>query len=38
MEKGAAADPLAELRGGAYAERVGAQRGTAVATAGGWGR
>jgi L-rhamnose isomerase/sugar isomerase len=36
--RGAAEDPVAALRAGDYAARVGGLGGTAVATAGGWGR
>jgi L-rhamnose isomerase/sugar isomerase len=35
---GAAEDPIAELRGSAYAERRAAERGESEGVAGGWGR
>ena len=36
--RGAAADPVAELRASGYVERIVAERGATAATAGGWGR
>ncbi|MEN3284457.1 MAG: L-rhamnose isomerase / sugar isomerase [Solirubrobacteraceae bacterium] len=35
---GAAPDPVAELRASGYLERISAERGATVSTAGGWGR
>jgi L-rhamnose isomerase/sugar isomerase len=35
---GAAEDPVAALRAGGYVERIKGERGSEVATAGGWGR
>jgi L-rhamnose isomerase / sugar isomerase len=37
-ERGAAVDPIRALREGGYVERASAERGTAQAVAGGWGR
>jgi L-rhamnose isomerase/sugar isomerase len=37
-ELGAAADPIAELKASGYVERVSAERGSASAVTGGWGR
>jgi L-rhamnose isomerase / sugar isomerase len=37
-DRGAAADPIAALRSGGYAQRAADERGSAVTTAGGWGR
>jgi L-rhamnose isomerase/sugar isomerase len=36
--RGAAEDPVAALRASGYVERITAERGSAVATVGGWGR
>jgi L-rhamnose isomerase/sugar isomerase len=36
--RGAAEDPIAALRSGGYAQRAADERGSAVTTAGGWGR
>jgi L-rhamnose isomerase / sugar isomerase len=36
--RGAAEDPVAALRAGGYVEKIKAERGSEVATAGGWGR
>jgi L-rhamnose isomerase/sugar isomerase len=38
VERGAAEDPVRELRASAYAERMAAERGSSEAVAGGWGR
>jgi L-rhamnose isomerase / sugar isomerase len=35
---GAEEDPIAALRSGGYLEKIAAERGSTVATAGGWGR